>query len=218
MQSLEAARPVRVTDLLCVCSFCVLAHYARRSAKRRRPGLPLGEKAHAARSLTLSPAISERASPGKSMIQIHLNDKPCEFDADPAMPLLWALRDTLSLTGTKFGCGLGVCGACTVLIDGVPARSCQTPVGGLGKQKVITIEGLSGKVAGAVQDTWTRLDVPQCGYCQSGQVLTATALLASNRRPTDDDIDEAMGGNLCRCATYHRIRAAIHSAAALLGS
>jgi isoquinoline 1-oxidoreductase alpha subunit len=155
--------------------------------------------------------------PRKAMIQIHLNDTPRELDADPEMPLLWALHDTLRMTGTKFGCGLGVCGACTVLIDGAPARACQTPVGGLGSQKVTTIEGLRGSVATAVQDAWTRLDVPQCGYCQSGQVLAATALLVSNRAPTDDDIDEAMGGNLCRCATYHRIRSAIHSAAALLG-
>lgn len=151
------------------------------------------------------------------MIQIYLNATPREVDADPEMPLLWALRDTLQMTATKFGCGLGVCGACTVLIDDVPARACQTPIGGLGSQKVTTIEGLHGEVATVVQDAWTRLDVPQCGYCQSGQVLAATALLSANRSPTDDDIDEAMGGNLCRCATYHRIRAAIHSAAALLG-
>jgi isoquinoline 1-oxidoreductase alpha subunit len=132
----------------------------------------------------------------------------------PDTPLLWILRDSLNLTGTKYGCGMALCGACTVLIDGQPVRSCQTPVSSL-KQGVdiTTIEGLKTKEAQAVQAAWTRLDVPQCGYCQSGQVMAASALLAKKKRPTDADIDAAMSGNVCRCATYVRIRAAIKEAA-----
>jgi isoquinoline 1-oxidoreductase subunit alpha len=129
-------------------------------------------------------------------------------------PLLWALRDNLNLTGTKYGCGAGVCGACTVFIDGQPARSCVTPLSSL-KQgaEITTIEGLKTKEGRAVQAAWEKLDVPQCGYCQSGQVMSAAALLAKKKKPTDADIDAAMAGNLCRCATYVRIRAAIHEAA-----
>ncbi len=129
-------------------------------------------------------------------------------------PLLWILRDNLSLTGTKYGCGIALCGACTVHIDGEPTRSCQTPLSSIkpGAQ-ITTIEGLTTKEAHAVQAAWAKLDVPQCGYCQSGQVMTASALLAKNRKPSDADIDAAMAGNLCRCATYVRIRAAIHEAA-----
>jgi len=151
------------------------------------------------------------------MTTFQLNNRPVEIKSSESSPLLWVIRDELGLTGTKFGCGIGMCGACTVHVDGRATRSCITPVGAVAGASVTTIEGLHGSVATAVQDAWTRLDVPQCGYCQSGQVLAATALLRSNRTPTDNDIDEAMGGNLCRCATYHRIRAAIHSAAALLG-
>ena len=133
-------------------------------------------------------------------------------------PLLWILRDNLNLTGTKFGCGMALCGACTVYIDGQPTRSCVTPLSSL-KQgvQVITIEGLTSREAKAVQAAWETLDVPQCGYCQSGQVMAATALLTKKKRPTDADIDEAMAGNACRCATYVRIRAAIKEASKALG-
>jgi isoquinoline 1-oxidoreductase alpha subunit len=133
-------------------------------------------------------------------------------------PLLWILRDHLSMTGTKYGCGMAVCGACTVWIEGNPTRSCVTPLSSI-KQgaDITTIEGLRGREAQAVQSAWTRLDVPQCGYCQSGQVMAATALLMKNKRPSDADIDRAMSGNLCRCATYVRIRAAIKDAAKALG-
>jgi isoquinoline 1-oxidoreductase alpha subunit len=129
-------------------------------------------------------------------------------------PLLWILRDDLNLTGTKYGCGLALCGACTVYVEGKPVRSCQTPLSSLKQgSDITTIEGLATREAKAVQSAWEKLDVPQCGYCQSGQVMSATALLARNKRPTDADIDAAMAGNICRCATYLRIRAAIHEAA-----
>lgn len=133
-------------------------------------------------------------------------------------PLLWILRDSLKLTGTKYGCGLGLCGACTVLVEGKPARSCQIPLSSikLGTD-VTTIEGLATREAKAVQAAWQKLDVPQCGYCQSGQIMSASALLATNRHPSDADIDRAMAGNICRCATYVRIRAAIKDAGATLG-
>lgn len=150
------------------------------------------------------------------MITIKLNGKTHSLDADPDMPLLWAIRDVIGLTGTKFGCGVAQCGACTVHVDGVPARACQTPVSSLGSSEVTTIEAVNGPVAAAVQDAWTKLAVPQCGYCQSGQVMAAIALLNENRKPTDSDIDAAMSGNLCRCATYARIRSAIHEAARAL--
>ena len=133
-------------------------------------------------------------------------------------PLLWVLRDNLHLTGTKYGCGMGLCGACTVYIDGAPTRSCTTPLSAVKPGvEITTIEGLKSKEATAVQAAWEKLDVPQCGYCQSGQVMAATALLAKNKRPTDADIDAAMAGNVCRCATYVRIRAAIKEAAKALG-
>ena len=133
-------------------------------------------------------------------------------------PLLWILRDDLNLTGTKYGCGMALCGACTVYIEGQPVRSCQTQLSSI-KQgaDITTIEGLKSREAQAVQAAWSKLDVPQCGYCQSGQIMSATALLAKNKRPTNADIDAAMGGNICRCATYVRIRAAIHDAAKSLG-
>jgi len=146
-------------------------------------------------------------------VTLTLNGAATEVDADPDMPLFWALRDVLNLTGTKFGCGIAQCGACTVLIDGVPSRACVTPVGSLEGTEVTTIEGASGREAEAVQAAWTSLDVPQCGYCQSGQVLAATALLRETPKPTDEDFDAAMDGNLCRCATYVRIRQAIRQAA-----
>ena len=136
----------------------------------------------------------------------------------PDTPLLWILRDTLNLTGTKYGCGMALCGACTVHIDGRPTRSCQVQLSSIkpGAQ-ITTIEGLKTKEAQAVQAAWQKLDVPQCGYCQSGQVMAAASLLAKNKKPTDADVDEAMTGNICRCATYVRIRAAIHEAATNLG-
>jgi len=145
-----------------------------------------------------------------------LNGKSVNVDAAPDTPLLWVLRDHLKMTGTKFGCGAALCGACTVHIDGVPTRSCVTPLSAVAGKKVTSIEGISGRVASAVQAAWDRNQVPQCGYCQSGQVMAAAALLASNAKPSDRQIEEAMKGNLCRCGTYGRIRAAIKDAATKL--
>ena len=148
------------------------------------------------------------------MTTFTLNGAQISLDADPDMPLLWALRDHAGLTGTKFGCGLAQCGASTVHLDGIPMRSCQTFLGDVEGATVTTIEGVTGnKVAETVQKVWADLDVPQCGYCQSGQIMSAVALLAENPKPSDGDIDDAMSGNLCRCATYQRIRAGIHEAA-----
>jgi isoquinoline 1-oxidoreductase alpha subunit len=142
-----------------------------------------------------------------------LNGKPTTLDADPSMPLLWAVREVAGLPGTKFGCGMALCGACTVHLDGKAIRSCVTPLAAVAGRQVTTIEGLQSKPAKAVQAAWVQLQVPQCGYCQSGQIMSATALLENNPAPTDADIDGAMSGNICRCATYPRIRAAIHAAA-----
>jgi isoquinoline 1-oxidoreductase subunit alpha len=153
------------------------------------------------------------------MIDLTVNGKQVQIDAPDDMPLLWALRDVLGLTGTKFGCGMAQCGACTVHVNGEPVRSCVRPVGTLAGQQITTIEGLAvGGDDHPVQVAWTRLNVPQCGYCQAGQIMTAAALLASVPRPTDADIDAAMAGNLCRCGTYVRIRAAVHEAASLASS
>ncbi|MEL6746207.1 MAG: (2Fe-2S)-binding protein [Pseudomonadota bacterium] len=146
-------------------------------------------------------------------VSVKINGETRELDVDPDMPLLWAIRDELRLTGTKFGCGIASCGACTVLIDGVPSRSCVTPVGTVETSEVTTIEAVDGPEARAVQAAWSEVGVPQCGYCQSGQVLAATALLRETPKPTDEDIDAAMDGNACRCATYVRIRQAIKNAA-----
>jgi len=151
-------------------------------------------------------------------IQLTVNDQSHELDIDPNMPLLWAIRDHLQLTGTKFGCGMALCGACTVHIDGQPARACVTPVAAVAGKKITTIEGLGTPSGKAVQEAWVSLDVPQCGYCQSGQIMSAAALLAGNAKPTDADIDAAMAGNICRCATYARIRNAIHEAASALAA
>jgi isoquinoline 1-oxidoreductase alpha subunit len=149
------------------------------------------------------------------MISFIVNGKTREVGAAPDTPLLWVLRDSLHLTGTKFGCGIAQCGACTVHLDGQPVRSCSTPVSAAAGKKVTTVEGVGATRAGkAVQAAWIRHDVPQCGYCQSGQIMSASALLAKNRAPTDADIDEAMSGNVCRCGTYNQIRAAIKDAAA----
>lgn len=148
------------------------------------------------------------------MITLHINGKPTHATADPHTPLLWVLRDELQLTGTKYGCGMGLCGACTIHLNGEPVRSCSTPASAAVGKKIVTIEAVNkGRVAKAVQGAWTRLDVVQCGYCQSGQIMSAIHLLEKNRKPSDADIDAAMSGNLCRCATYVRIRAAIHEAA-----
>jgi isoquinoline 1-oxidoreductase alpha subunit len=151
------------------------------------------------------------------MIRLNINGQERAVDAAPDTPLLWVLRDTLGMTGTKYGCGMALCGACTVHVDGVATRSCATPVSALGDAKITTIEGLAGKAANAVRAAWDKLNVVQCGYCQSGQVMAAAALLAANPKPSDADIDAAMTGNVCRCATYGRIRAAIHEAARTTG-
>ncbi len=150
------------------------------------------------------------------MIEITLNGKTRALDAAPDTPRLWALRDHLGLTGTKFGCGIAQCGACTVHLDGQPTRSCVTPVSAVGGRQVTTIEGLRSAPAKAVQAAWESLDVVQCGYCQSGQIMSAVALLSRNPHPTDKDIDDAMSGNICRCNTYARIRAAIKQASKAL--
>ena len=149
------------------------------------------------------------------MVSFLLNGKPRKVDVAPDTPLLWVLRDSLHLTGTKFGCGIAQCGACTVHLDGQPVRSCSTPVSAAAGKKVTTIEGIGATQAGkAVQAAWIQHDVPQCGYCQSGQIMSASALVAKNRAPTDADIDAAMSGNVCRCGTYNQIREAIKDAAA----
>ena len=150
------------------------------------------------------------------MITLNINGESHELDLNPRMPLLWAIRDRLNLTGTKFGCGHAMCGACTVHIDGQAARSCSIMVGEAAGKKITTIEGVTGNVAEAVIGAWQRLDVVQCGYCQTGQIMSAITLLAENKKPTDDDIDLSMDGNICRCGTYIRIRAAIHEAAKTL--
>jgi isoquinoline 1-oxidoreductase subunit alpha len=151
----------------------------------------------------------------RDMVALTVNGVPRQLDVPPDMPLLWAIRETLGLTGTKYGCGMALCGACTVHVDGTPARSCVTPVSAAAGKQVTTIEGLSAKTDHPVQRAWIEIDVPQCGYCQSGQLMSAAALLAQNKTPTDQDIDAAMAGNICRCGTYQRIRAAVHRAAAL---
>jgi isoquinoline 1-oxidoreductase alpha subunit len=150
------------------------------------------------------------------MITLKVNGETKEVDVSPEMPLLWALRDRLNLTGTKFGCGHAMCGACTVHIDGEAARSCSIMAGEAAGKSITTIEGVSGQVAEAVIDAWQRLDVVQCGYCQSGQIMSAITLLTSNKKPADRDIDLSMEGNICRCGTYVRIRKAIHEAAKTL--
>ncbi|HEX5408195.1 MAG TPA: (2Fe-2S)-binding protein [Gemmatimonadaceae bacterium] len=144
---------------------------------------------------------------------LNVNGSAHTIDVAPDTPLLWAIRDNVGLTGTKFGCGMALCGACTVHLDGQPTRSCVTPVSAVGSKKITTIEGLSPDATHPVQQAWIAEDVPQCGYCQSGQIMSAAALLAKTPHPTDEDIDAAMSGNICRCGTYQRIRAAIHRAA-----
>ena len=147
------------------------------------------------------------------MLALKVNGEVHRVDADPQIPLLWVLREDMQLTGTKFGCGIGACGACTVHIDGAPVRSCLMPVGSVAGKAITTIEGLSATGEHPLRRAWIQENVPQCGYCQSGQIMSAAALLASNPNPTDADIDRAMAGNICRCGTYQRIRRAIHVAA-----
>jgi aerobic-type carbon monoxide dehydrogenase small subunit (CoxS/CutS family) len=149
------------------------------------------------------------------MIKLTVNGQAHEVDAAPDTPLLWVLRDHIGLTGTKYGCGMALCGACTVHLDGKPTRSCVLPVSSVGERRITTIEGLSQDRSHPVQQAWIEIDVPQCGYCQSGQIMSAAALLADNPSPSDEDINRAMDGNLCRCGTYPRIRKAIHRAAEL---
>jgi isoquinoline 1-oxidoreductase subunit alpha len=145
---------------------------------------------------------------------LQVNGRQLSVRADAEMPLLWVLRDLLNMTGTKYGCGIGLCGACTVHLDGMATRSCQTPLAKAAGKRIVTIEGLAGSVLHPVQQAWIGEQVPQCGYCQPGQIMSAAALLSLKPHPTDEDIDDAMAGNLCRCATYFRIRNAIHRAAA----
>lgn len=152
------------------------------------------------------------------MIQLTVNGKSHELDVDPDMPLLWALRDHIGLTGTKYSCGLALCGACTVHLDGNAIRSCVTPVIAAKGKQVTTIEGLDSRVAHAVQNAWLKISVPQCGFCQSGQIMSAIELLTRNPKPSDQDITQAMDGNICRCNTYTRIHAAIKEAASTLAS
>ena len=149
-------------------------------------------------------------------VSLTVNGQRRDADVDPNTPLLWVIREDLGLTGTKYGCGIAQCGACTVHVEGEPLRSCSAPVSTVAGKRVTTIEGLSSRAAKAVQKAWVDLDVVQCGYCQSGQIMSAAALLEKIPKPSDTDIDHAMAGNICRCATYHRIRAAIHAAAATL--
>jgi isoquinoline 1-oxidoreductase alpha subunit len=150
------------------------------------------------------------------MITLNVNGKPRKLDIPDDMPLLWTLRDVLNMTGTKFGCGMGLCGACTIQIDGQPTRSCITPVSAAAGKQITTIEAIGATPAGKrIQRAWLALDVPQCGYCQSGQIMSASALLVSKPKPSDSDIDDAMAGNICRCGTYLRIRAAIKQAASV---
>ena len=153
------------------------------------------------------------------MASLTINGKTREVNADPSTPLLWVIRDNLGMTGTKFGCGAALCGACTVHLDGKPVRSCSTPLSAAAGKKITTIEAIGATPTGKkVQQAWAELDVPQCGYCQSGQIMSATALLAAKPNPSDADIDAAMAGNICRCGTYPRIRAAIHKAAGTKGA
>ncbi|MEM1399720.1 MAG: (2Fe-2S)-binding protein [Pseudomonadota bacterium] len=150
------------------------------------------------------------------MVSLTVNGEAREVDVDPDTPLLWVLRDSLNMTGTKFGCGVASCGACTVHVDGFPTRSCQMFVGDLEGAEIKTIEGIDGKAAEATRAAWSEFNVPQCGYCQSGQIMSASALIAETPKPTDEDIDLAMDGNICRCASYVRIRKAIHRASEIM--
>jgi len=179
------------------------------------PPIRLHESDYSLHSCSAEPARQGNLGWGSEMAQfaLHVNGEARSVEADGEMPLLWALRDLLELTGTKYGCGIGMCGACTVHLDGTPVRACQTSLADVRGRKVTTIEGLGKEGLHPVQQAWIAEQAPQCGYCQSGQIMSAAALLASNPHPTDAQIDDAMTGNICRCATYFRIRKAIHRAA-----
>src|SRR5208282_436921 len=164
-------------------------------------------------SIKAGNAFFVQAGGRPAMISFLVNGKPVQVDVDPSTPLLWVLRESLGMTGTKFGCGMALCGACTVHLDGKAIRSCVAPVSRVEGKRVTTIEGLSTNLTHPLQLAWIEMDVPQCGYCQSGQIMSAAVLLAETLKPTDTEIDEAMGGNICRCGTYPRIRKAIHKAA-----
>ena len=175
--------------------------------------------AHGELNLAYIFTLSPSRPPNKDtpMLTLNINGQDTQVNADPSTPILWALRDTLGMTGTKFGCGAALCGACTVHVDGAATRACVTPIASATGKKITTIEAMaSDKVGLAVQTAWVAHDVAQCGYCQSGQVMSATALLKGNQKPTDADIDAAMAGNICRCGTYARVRSAIHAAAQAL--
>jgi len=184
----------------------------RRSAEGSPAGVKVSSSSLGAATWCTIPSILREVPVATTFI---LNGKPTTVEVDPQMPLLWVLRDTLNLTGTKFGCGMALCGACTVHIDGEASRSCITPISSLAGKKITTIEGLSADASHPVQVAWIEEDVPQCGYCQSGQIMSAVALLRKNSHPSDAEIDDAMSGNICRCGTYQRIRKAIHRAAEL---
>ena len=188
-------------------SACMLLFFASQAGPMRYRALGA--------SVTFFPSVFDQHRFSKASMQtLNINGRDMQVDAEAATPLLWALRDNLNLTGTKFGCGAAQCGACTVHLNGQPIRACVTPISAAVGQTISTIEAMQADTVGrAVQDAWVRLDVPQCGYCQSGQVMSATALLKTNRNPSDADIDAAMAGNLCRCGTYQRIRAAIKDVA-----
>jgi isoquinoline 1-oxidoreductase subunit alpha len=168
-------------------------------------------------SIPVSYAFVQNITGATGMASLNINGKTVEVDADPSTPLLWALRDNLNMTGTKFGCGMALCGACTVHMNGQAVRSCVTPLSAAAGQKIVTIEAQAGDTVGkAVTEAWVKHDVAQCGYCQSGQVMSAAALLAGNKNPSDAQIDAAMAGNICRCGTYQRVRAAIKDASKAL--
>jgi isoquinoline 1-oxidoreductase alpha subunit len=216
--------PIRKKAIADYCDSLFSVERMRKSAYFRRPrGFSLKpsnfrKNSHDFRVYNLiqpgnTVLVQDRGRP--QMTSFHVNGKPVQVDVDPSTPLLWVLRDSLGMTGTKFGCGMALCGACTVHLDGKAIRSCVAPVSRVEGKRVTTIEGLSTNLTHPLQRAWIELDVPQCGYCQSGQIMSAAVLLAENPKPTDKDIDEAMGGNICRCGTYPRIRKAIHKAAEL---
>ena len=191
----------------------VYRRFARESASARPPRSGEGAVCGRARRYATVSLGSPNLSPGARMVSLTVNERRYDLDIEPEMPLLWAIRDVIGLTGTKFGCGIAQCGACTVHLDGVPIRSCTTPASRAVGRRITTIEGLSPDGTHPLQVAWVAEQVPQCGYCQSGQLMSAAALLARTPRPNDQEIDAAMTGNVCRCGTYQRIRAAIHRAA-----
>jgi isoquinoline 1-oxidoreductase subunit alpha len=187
-------------------------------------GATLSKQTANTRAIEFRATIAERRSAREgwrhtNMIALTVNGRARSVDADPTTPLLWVLRENLDMPGTKFGCGMALCGACTVHVDGQPVRSCSTPLSAAAGKKITTIEAIGATATGKkVQEAWAAIDVPQCGYCQSGQIMSAVALLEAKPKPTDADIDQAMSGNICRCGTYPRVRAAIHQAAGTKGA